>query len=178
MAMRRTDWEHAHTLAAELVVEHRTDTNQLQKVVSYLCSEEPDYAELQAWLDAKVNYANFFPRSQQTLRHDLAVRAVVQFIGERHTTQPLRIAEMLGWVVRLMRYYDRHKSEARGLVDPRRLLVYVPEAREVRLIERPPRREVVRPEDALPEVPESEKDVSDKAKDFMAFLQSKSEDEG
>jgi len=56
-------------------------------------------------LNAQINHADEFPRSQQTVRHIKVVREVVGYIGARHTKDASEMAEMLGWIARLMVYF-------------------------------------------------------------------------
>ncbi len=169
MTMNSQQWKDVHALAAELVAVHRTDANHLRKIVHHLRSEHMDYQGLHAWLDAKITYAAFFPRSQQTLDHDLAARAVVEFIAEQYSQDTDQITEMLGWVARLMIYYVQNKAEANRRADPRAALLNVPRPDVVRLKVRPPRRSGSTPESK--NVQSSE--PSDFAEQFMKFLKGK-----
>jgi len=171
--MKGKQWPEAYVLAAELTQLYRADANTLQKVAFYIASEQPSYKDLTDWLEAQVQAAGYFPRSNQSVSHNVAAQALVEWIAERYTLQnsPARIAEMVAWVVRLMMYYRANGREADELVDRRNPLLmmpsiprYTPQVRVRRAVAPPPQSE------SKPDGPDS---VSKAADDFMEFLKRK-----
>ncbi len=171
----------AKPLAAELTRLHQVDPNEIQKIMQHIITTKPEDNSREArlkhlravvqWLDALVDYADFFPRSEQTLSHTLAGRAVVEYLIEQErVANPMTIARILGWTVRLMRYYDQMRAEADSLIDRRRPRLDVPTARAVSLRYRPRQQP---PTEQLSDVPDDsggDYTPSDFAAKFMNHL--------
>lgn len=117
MSMKAKQWRDAHILAAELVIVHRTDANQLKKTAQQIAQQGREFNSLRRWLRAHVTHAADYPRSQQTKAHMQMVERLVLFIGKHHTQQAEEIALMVAWIANLMAYYKEYRDEAKQLVD-------------------------------------------------------------
>ncbi len=164
--MKGKQWQGADVAAAELVVLYRADINLIQKTMHYVRSVRPTYPDLRDWLEAQIRAAAYFPRSNQTLNHQVIAKALVEWIGDEFTKDPEQIAEMLGWITRLMRYYLYELDEARALADKQNPMLYVPKSPVIapRTPPQPPSPPRIRP------AATDNDEVSDATKRFMDFL--------
>lgn len=161
--LRKAEWLTINQLAAELVLVHNVKYNDLQKIMQHILSEQMDYEGIMAWLDARVRYANLFPRTRQTAEQIWTARAVVQYIGEKHAEDWRVIATLLGWIVRKMQYFGAFKSRARSLTrQPVMDVPSMPQFEQVSVPEAPA-------EDPIPTVDDDEP-ATDFARSFMKKL--------
>ena len=145
MALTGQQWNTVYRLASELVVLHQTSANEVEKVARAIRSGRLGPEEASAWLDARVRYATYFSRSRRSVAHIWTIKALVELLVHDAQGDMRRVAEMLGWVARLMRYYQ-HQSLDRRQIERNRLL-HVPE------IPRGPAPQKRRPRRTAPEIP-------------------------
>ena len=153
-------WEIAHNIAFELV-ERGTDPNEVGKVLAFLRQHEGDADAkqrlmilLQRMADSRIALI----RSQQTQRFYQNIRDACQtHLG--NISDPSELLEVLGWSIRLMRYY---RVEPKRAVDEQRAPdVKTPKPERVkplrseslRPVPEPPRPSLIRSE-SLQAVPE------------------------
>lgn len=164
-------WRPIYELAAELSVVHRTDANQIQKAISYILTKRPDHVQLRQWLDARIDYAELFPRSLVTRDHDIAVRELINFVSEIPTVQSTTdIVEVLGWITRLMSYFRGNRNEAQRRMSQRGPHLRMPNLPPVQL----KKRTAPRPSqlETIPEPP-ADGEVGAAASEFIDFLNKK-----
>lgn len=162
--MRERLWTAVHKTAAELVVYHKetSDVNLIEKTMHHIINNKRDYDDLQQWLNAQMRYAEYFERSLKT-RPQLATTLALVEEFQSQVTSIDELAEALGWIVRLVRYYVQRRVEAQRLVPQQSLFVSDP----------PPLEPVRRP--ALPPTMEplllpSSEETSAFANDFMNWF--------
>lgn len=173
--VRNKHWQAITPLAAELASEHRMDLNELQKLIFYVQSRTPAADTLLAWLDAQIEAAQFFPRSNQTVRYALVNRELIEYLWEYDSglaQQPQRLAQVLGWIVRLMYYYRQNPSAAKD-DQSRQQRLHIPAPRPPQMVTRPARRS--QPQAETPDIPAID-EVSDFAKEFFKRLQQKKDE--
>lgn len=166
------DWDMVHQLAAELVVEHRTDVNQIQRMMQYLINYRPNAGEVECYRELLLINRNVFQRSNRSEFHLATLNELLGYIAYRSIharDDSYYMALILGWIVRMMRYYGQNKSEAREMISKRGtslLIVDVSTLPKTREFSEPPRKDE---SSTLPEV-RSEDEVDDFANDFLNFL--------
>lgn len=175
--MKVKQWESAYILAAELTRIHAGDANMLLQTAHYIRSVRPTtYADLQSWLEARIEQASMFPRSLQTLPQMVTTRALVELIAERHTENPVEIAEILAWIARLMSYYTEKPGEARAMINERNPLLFVPAPPRIVPKSRPPRKMVTSLKTAAPKSNKPDF-VNNLTEDFFKRFQQSDEEE-
>ena len=117
--MTQSMWRTAHAIARELV-QRDCDPNEVQKAFVYLRTHR-DGERFFHFLEALVQHGRFLVRSSRTLDY---YRAMLE-VGRRHLTGYRSDAEamqqVLGWAVRLMRFYMAQEAQdLRGGPPPRR----------------------------------------------------------
>lgn len=125
--MRESLWEIVHMIAAELVVYHQdtSDVNLIEKTMHHIVNNDPDINDIRAWLDAQMRYAEYFERSRQTRPQIATTLALVDEIANDVASMD-ELAEILGWIARLVKYYDRNHTKARKVVPQQNLFVPEP----------------------------------------------------
>jgi hypothetical protein len=137
------DWRVVDALAAELIVVHKIDLNQIQRGANYIMTKKPgSYEALTAYLNAQIEAARYFPRSQQTLNHAATLYVLVEFLWTNcvkknsrlekyQSVFPLPLVEMfylatlLSWIARKAIYYRRNFAKADQKVDRRDLYLKI-----------------------------------------------------
>jgi hypothetical protein len=100
------DWKVADGMARGLV-NRRCDPNEVAKALVFLRAHR-DPAKLFQFLDVLAEKGDVFQRSGQTVGYYKEMREACGQL-KTYQKQPAVMREVLGWTVRLMRYY-RFKS--------------------------------------------------------------------
>jgi len=112
--MTDAQWQLADAIARELV-NRETDVNEVHKAVTY-ARIHADGAKFFALLETMVRDGRFLVRSGKTLDYYRDLRDVCgQHLSDYSTATGKRgeeLVEMLGWAVRLMRYYRTDEGQA------------------------------------------------------------------
>lgn len=119
--MTQAHWQLAKTIARELV-ECETDVNEVHKAVTYARVQAELYpdrvgANFFTLLETMVRDGRYLVRSGKTLDYYRDLRDLCgRYLGDYRTAkgeQGWELVEILGWAVRLMRYYatDAGKDE-------------------------------------------------------------------
>jgi len=95
--------EIAQQIARELVRSH-TDVNELAKAFTYLRTHR-DGRQFFAFLGTLVSEGGYLVRSGRTLDYYREIRRVCDKYLRPYQDRPDEMAQILGWAVRLMRYY-------------------------------------------------------------------------
>jgi hypothetical protein len=104
MEMTEKDWSVANRMAGELV-SRDCDPNEVAKAFAYLRTHPKDPRRFFEFLKTLVDHGRFLVRSGRTLDYYRALQEVCnQHLGQ-YRSDPKRMAQVLGWAVRLMRYY-------------------------------------------------------------------------
>lgn len=101
--MEQEDLERAERIAKELT-KSRTDPNEVAKAFTYLRTH-PDGRRFFAFLGTLVTEGGYLVRSGRTLDYYREIRRVCEKYLKPYQDKPDEMAQILGWAVRLMRYY-------------------------------------------------------------------------
>ncbi|MSP13165.1 MAG: S1 RNA-binding domain-containing protein [Chloroflexi bacterium] len=112
--MEESHWSIADGIAQELV-KQGTDVNEVAKVSGYL-SQNRNRADFFKMLDLLERNGKRLARSQQTARYYADIRQACQRL--KPIADAGEMAEILGWAVRLMRYYPRASQVAERPTTP------------------------------------------------------------
>lgn len=117
-------WTTVKKMAAELVVHHKDtfDANLIEKTMHHIINTDSTIDEIRTWLNVQMQYANYFERSLQTRSQLATTLALIEEFNERGVAER-ELAEVLGWTVRLIRYYAQWTVEARSIVPKQSLFV-------------------------------------------------------
>jgi len=85
-------------------VRSETDLNEVAKTLGYLTAQK-DGREFFAFLTIVVNEGRVVIRSGKTLDYYREIRRVCEKYLKPYQDKPAEMAQILGWAVRLMRYY-------------------------------------------------------------------------
>jgi len=136
--MRANDLSVSQQIAQELV-KSRTDVNELAKAFTYLRTH-PDGRQFFAFLGTLVSEGGYLVRSGRTLDYYREIRRVCEKYLKPYQDKPDEMAQILGWAVRLMRYYAIEptlapppKVEARPAAPPQVELAHPKRIQEVRV---------------------------------------------
>lgn len=110
MSMNDGKWEQAEIIAAEMAIKEM-NAAQFARTVAHIINHRPVFSQLVAWLDEVAAAEEQAPLTDSTPEYPRAVRNVVKHLGTI-THDVMVIAEILGWIERLMRYYRVNLSEA------------------------------------------------------------------
>jgi len=105
----------AEQMAQELV-RSQTDPNEVAKVAGYLRSHSGQ--EFFALLNAMVTDGQQLVRSGRTLDYYREIRRVCDKYLRPYRDRPNKMAQILGWAVRLMRYYQVRPAPAQPAKAP------------------------------------------------------------
>lgn len=108
--MDEKDWSIAHEIAFELV-DKGTDVNEVANVYTFL-RQHGNREQFFILLDRLIKSGRALVRSKRTLDY----YRNIQDACNRHLkdiSDPGRLAEILGWTVRLMKFYKFEPREAR-----------------------------------------------------------------
>jgi hypothetical protein len=109
--MDEKDWSIAHEIAFELV-DKGTDANEVANVYAFL-RQHRNREQFFILLNRLINSGRALVRSKRTLDY----YRNIQDACNRHLkdiSDIRRLAEILGWTVRLMRFYKFEPRETRG----------------------------------------------------------------
>jgi hypothetical protein len=165
--MRERLWTTVHKTAAELVVHHRetSDVNLIEKTMHHIINNNSDFDEVREWLNAQLRYAEYFERSLKT-RPQLATTLALIDEFESRVTSVTELAEALGWIIRLTRYYVQRRTEAQRLAPQQSLFVPEPPPLE-------PVRRSAKSTKARPAAQPTSEETSAFANDFMNWFASR-----
>jgi hypothetical protein len=90
---------------AQELVKSRTDPNELAKAFTYLRTHR-DGRKFFAFLGTLVTEGGYLVRSGRTLDYYREIRRVCDKYLRPYRDKPEEMAQILGWAVRLMRYYQ------------------------------------------------------------------------
>lgn len=93
----------AEALARDLQ-KHSTDPNEVASVLATL-RDEPDGERFFRFLDTVIEHGDAVVRSRRTLDYYRSIRDVCRKHLSPYQNDPKTMAQILGWAVRLMRYY-------------------------------------------------------------------------
>lgn len=111
-------WRVADTIARELV-ERDCDPNEVQKAFVYLCTHN-DGERFFHFLNTLVQHGRFLVRSSRTLDYYKAMLEVCRRHLGAHRSNAATMQQVLGWAVRLMRFYMAQQAQdAAGAPPPR-----------------------------------------------------------
>ena len=108
--MDEKDWSIAHEIAFELV-DKGTDVNEVANVYAFL-RQHGNREQFFILLGRLISSGRALARSKRTLDY----YRNIQDACNRHLkdiSDPRRLAEILGWTIRLMRFYKFEPREAR-----------------------------------------------------------------
>lgn len=108
------DWESANTIARKLV-ERDCDPNEVHKAFVYLRTRR-DSQKFFHLLQRLVKNGGFLVRSRRTIDYYKAMLEVCQQHLTKYRADVKTMSEVLGWAVRLMRFYmaDQTQSDSRA----------------------------------------------------------------
>jgi CspA family cold shock protein len=101
--MQQRDFEIAQTMA-QAWVQQRTDPNEVAKSLRYL-TEHPNVQGFFRYLRTVVQEGQAVVRSGRSLDYYRQIDQVCRKHLAAYRDDPAKMAEVLGWAVRLMRYY-------------------------------------------------------------------------
>jgi hypothetical protein len=118
--MTEGSWQAAHAIARELV-KRDCDPNEVYKAFVYLRTHK-DGDKFFLFLDNLAKHGQFFVRSRRTLDYYQAIQDVCRQYLFNHRANPEAMSQILGWAVRLMRYYmaKQARTEMRPRTPPPR----------------------------------------------------------
>lgn len=101
--MQEPYWQTADAIARELV-KRDCDPSEAQKAFVYLRTHR-DGDRFFRLLEALVRHGRFLVRSGRTLDYYKTILEVCQRYLSNHRADPEAMSQILGWAIRLMRYY-------------------------------------------------------------------------
>jgi hypothetical protein len=110
--MKDEDFTDAKAIARALNAS-RTDPNEVASCVAFL-NEIQDGERFFTYLDTVIREGQAVVRSKRTLGYYRAIRKVCRQHLRAYQDDPPRMAQMLGWAVRLMRYYAVTEKRGKG----------------------------------------------------------------
>jgi cold shock CspA family protein len=116
--MTEEDFDVAHALAQEMHDEN-VDPNEVSKGLTYL-REKKDGPRFFAYLDAIIREGRAVVRSGQTMNYYRKIRSATQRHLKGYENRPVAMATVLGWTIRLMRYYQGGGERPRRRKKPAR----------------------------------------------------------
>ena len=105
--LKEIHWQTAHAVAIELV-KNDTDPNELSKAVSYLSAygeREDAGTKFLSYLTTLAKNGDRIGHSKTTIEYYKAIEAACQKHLKAYQNNVPVLLQILGWVVRLMRYY-------------------------------------------------------------------------
>jgi hypothetical protein len=115
--MTESMWQIAHTIARDLV-QRECDPNEVQKAFVYLRTHK-DGERFFRFLNTLVQHGRFLVRSGRTLDYYRAMLEVCQQHLTPYRGNAEAMAQLLGWAVRLMRFYMAQPTETPPRPAPR-----------------------------------------------------------
>lgn len=112
--MTEQSWQTAHDVARKLV-ERDCDPNEVHKAFVYLRTRR-DSEKFFLFLERLVKNGDFLVRSRRTIDYYKAMLEVCQQHLAKYRTDVKTMSEVLGWAVRLMRFYmaEQVQSDSRS----------------------------------------------------------------
>ena len=107
--MTESMWRTAHAIARELV-QRDCDPNEVQKAFVYLRTHR-DGERFFHFLNALVQHGRFLVRSSRTLDYYKAMLEVSRRHLGAYRSDAGAMQQVLGWAVRLMRFYMAQESQ-------------------------------------------------------------------
>ncbi|HID06206.1 MAG TPA: hypothetical protein EYP10_03565 [Armatimonadetes bacterium] len=112
-------WQTAHAIARDLVQRH-CDPNELHKAFVYLRTHK-NGEQFFRFLNALVQHGRFLVRSRRTLEYYKAMLEVCQQHLRAYRSDAEAMQQVLGWAIRLMRFYMTQQMRTERRPDrPRR----------------------------------------------------------
>lgn len=112
-------WRAADAIARELV-QRDCDPNEVQKAFVYLRTHN-DGERFFHFLSTLVQHGRFLVRSSRTLDYYKAMLEVCRRHLSAYRSDAAAMEQVLGWAVRLMRFYmAKQAQDAAGALPPRR----------------------------------------------------------
>ncbi|GGA44709.1 hypothetical protein [Okeania sp. KiyG1] len=101
-------WNVAHAIANNLTRD-KTDVNELNKVISYLhifIHRDNIGSDFFEYLETLENYGNEIGHSDQTHKYYEKIKRSCKKYLKKYENKPPVMLTILGWVSRLMKYYE------------------------------------------------------------------------